>query len=222
MTDQTPADQHHERRLIEAMLFAATEPIEQSVLAARLPEGADVGAILGDLQAEYADRGVNLVRVAGKWSLRTAPDLASKLRIETTVPRKLSRAAVETLAILAYHQPATRTDVEQIRGVMLSKGTFDTLMEAGWIQPVGRKNTPGRPLTWGTTEAFLKHFGLNSLADLPGVDELKATGLLDPRPASVVVQGLPGIVPPRTEEDTILPDEEAVEEDPEPLAPEAR
>jgi segregation and condensation protein B len=214
-------DQHDERRLLEAMLFAATEPIEQSMLEARLPEGADVGALLGDLQAEYAERGVNLVRVAGKWSFRTAPDLATKLRIETTVPRKLSRAAVETLAILAYHQPATRTDVEQIRGVMISKGTFDTLMEAGWIHPVGRKNTPGRPVTWGTTETFLNHFGLNSLQDLPGIDELKATGLLDPRPASVVVQGMPGIVPPRTEEDTILPDEDSSDEEPEPLAPEA-
>jgi segregation and condensation protein B len=203
------------------MLFAATEPIEQSMLEARLPEGADVGALLGDLQAEYAERGVNLLRVAGKWSFRTAPDLATKLRIETTVPRKLSRAAVETLAILAYHQPATRTDVEQIRGVMISKGTFDTLMEAGWIHPVGRKNTPGRPVTWGTTETFLNHFGLNSLQDLPGIDELKATGLLDPRPASVVVQGMPGIVPPRTEEDTILPDEDSSDEEPEPLAPEA-
>jgi len=214
-------DQHDERRLLEAMLFAATEPIEQSMLEARLPEGADVGALLGDLQAEYAERGVNLLRVAGKWSFRTAPDLATKLRIETTVPRKLSRAAVETLAILAYHQPATRTDVEQIRGVMISKGTFDTLMEAGWIHPVGRKNTPGRPVTWGTTETFLNHFGLNSLQDLPGIDELKATGLLDPRPASVVVQGMPGIVPPRTEEDTILPDEDSSDEEPEPLAPEA-
>ena len=214
-------DQHDERRLLEAMLFAATEPIEQSMLEARLPEGADVGALLGDLQAEYAERGVNLVRVAGKWSFRTAPDLATKLRIETTVPRKLSRAAVETLAILAYHQPATRTDVEQIRGVMISKGTFDTLMEAGWIHPVGRKNTPGRPVTWGTTETFLNHFGLNSLQDLPGIDELKATGLLDPRPASVVVQGMPGVVPPRTDEDTTLPDEDISDEEPEPLAPEA-
>ena len=212
-------DQRDERRLLEAMLFAATEPIEQAMLEARLPEGADVGALLGDLQAEYAERGVNLVRVAGKWSIRTAPDLAAKLRIETTVPRKLSRAAVETLAILAYHQPATRTDVEQIRGVMISKGTFDTLMEAGWIHPVGRKNTPGRPVTWGTTETFLKHFGLNSLQDLPGVDELKATGLLDPRPASVVVQGMPGVVPPRAEEDTTLPDEDVSDDEPEPLAP---
>jgi segregation and condensation protein B len=191
------------------------------MLEARLPEGADVGALLGDLQAEYAERGVNLVRVAGGWSFRTAPDLAAKLRIETTVPRKLSRAAVETLAILAYHQPATRTDVEQIRGVMISKGTFDTLMEAGWIHPVGRKNTPGRPVTWGTTETFLKHFGLNSLQDLPGVDELKATGLLDPRPASVVVQGMPGVVPPRTEEDTTLPEDDVSDDEPEPLAPEA-
>jgi segregation and condensation protein B len=212
-----------ELRLLEAMLFAATEPIEQSVLEARLPEGCDVGSLLSDLQAHYAERGVNLVRVAGKWSLRTAPDLASKLRFETQVPRKLSRAAVETLAIIAYHQPATRTDVEQIRGVMLSKGTFDTLMEVGWIHPVGRKNTPGRPLTWGTTEAFLRHFGLNSLGDLPGIDELKATGLLDPRPASVVVQGMPGIIPPpQADEETTLPDDDAPEDDlPEPLASEA-
>lgn len=176
-----------ETRIVEALLFAATEPVSTDFLAERLPEGTDIGAILEDLQALYAGRGVNVARVAGKWSLRTAEDLSPHLRIERKVSRKPSRAAVESLAIIAYHQPVTRSEVEEIRGVSVSKGSFDVLLEAGWIKPVGRRRTPGRPTTWGTTPNFLEIFGLDSLADLPGIDELKASGLLDTRPAGTII-----------------------------------
>ncbi len=182
-----PVDEEQALRLLEAMLFASTEALDEAALAARLPERTDVAGLIAGLQGIYAERGVNLIRVAGGWTFRTAPDLASLLRIERTVVRKLSRAAVETLAICAYHQPLTRAEIEEIRGVAISKGTLDTLFEAGWIRPVGRRRTPGRPVTWGTTEAFLSHFGLQSVADLPGVDELKAAGLLDTRPAASIV-----------------------------------
>lgn len=176
-----------ETRIVEALLFAATEPVSTDFLAERLPEGTDIGAILEDLRNLYADRGVNLARVAGKWSLRTAEDLSPHLRIERKVSRKPSRAAVESLAIIAYHQPVTRSEVEEIRGVSVSKGSFDVLLEAGWIKPVGRRRTPGRPTTWGTTPVFLEEFGLDSLGDLPGIDELKASGLLDTRPAGTII-----------------------------------
>ena len=176
----------HEIRLLEAMLFAALEPVDEATLAARLPAGCDVAELLARLAEDYAGRGVNLTRVAGKWALRTAQDLSGQLTVETKVPRRLSRAAVETLSIIAYHQPVTRTEVEEIRGVAMSRGTLDTLLEAGWIRPVGRRRTPGRPMTWGTSPAFLDHFGLNSLADLPGIDELKAAGLLDTRPVTTI------------------------------------
>lgn len=176
-----------ETRIVEALLFAATEPVSTDFLAGRLPEGTDIGAILEDLQMLYTKRGVNVVRVAGKWSLRTAADLSPHLRIERKVSRKPSRAAVESLAIIAYHQPVTRSEVEEIRGVSVSKGSFDVLLEAGWIKPAGRRRTPGRPTTWGTTPNFLEEFGLDSLADLPGIDELKASGLLDTRPAGTII-----------------------------------
>ena len=176
-----------EMRIVEALLFAATQPVSESFLAERLPEDAVVPQVLAGLKALYEGRGVNLVRVAGAWSMRTAPDLSPHLRIERKVTRKPSRAAVESLAVIAYHQPVTRGDVEEIRGVSVSKGSFDVLLEAGWIKPVGRRQTPGRPTTWGTTAAFLEEFGLDSLADLPGVDELKASGLLDARPAGAIV-----------------------------------
>lgn len=176
-----------ETRIVEALLFAATEPVSTDFLAERLPEGTDIGAILEDLQTLYTNRGVNVARVAGKWSLRTAEDLSPHLRIERKVSRKPSRAAVESLAIIAYHQPVTRSEVEEIRGVSVSKGSFDVLLEAGWIKPAGRRRTPGRPTTWGTTPNFLEEFGLDSLADLPGIDELKASGLLDTRPAGTII-----------------------------------
>lgn len=170
-------------RLIEALLFAAAEPLGDAVLRARLPEEADLAAILADLSRLYEGRGVNLVRIAEGWAFRTAPDLTSRIRLSKDVPRKPSRAAVETLSIIAYHQPVTRAEIESIRGVTTSKGTLDLLMEAGWVRPGRRRQTPGRPLTWITTKDFLDHFGLASLDDLPGVDELKSAGLLDTRPA---------------------------------------
>jgi segregation and condensation protein B len=177
-------------RLVEALLFAAAEPLTIEEIAARLAEGSDVGGLLTELEELYRNRGVNVVRVAGKWTLRTAPDLAPRLVLERTVARKLSRAAIETLAIVAYHQPVTRGEIEEIRGVALSKGTLDTLMEAGWIKPRGRRQTPGRPATWVTTEEFLLQFGLDSLSDLPGVEELKAAGLLDLRPSTSLGEDL--------------------------------
>ncbi len=170
-------------RLIEALLFASSEPLAPAQLARFLPEEADIEAILNDLQGLYANRGVNLVSRGGRWAFRTAPDLAPHMELETKVTRKLSRVALETLAVIAYHQPVTRAEIEEIRGVALSKGTLDTLLEIGWIRPKGRRRTPGRPVTWGTNDAFLDHFGLESLDALPGVEELKAAGLLDARPA---------------------------------------
>ena len=172
-------------RLIEALLFAAAEPLSEEALARHLDEAADVTGLLREVAESYAGRGVNLVRLAGGWAFRTAPDLAPKLRIERPVARKLSRAAVETLAVIAYHQPVTRAEVEEIRGVALGKGTIDTLMEAGWVRPKGRRAGPGRPLLWVTTPGFLVHFGLDSLSELPGVDELHAAGLLDLAPMAL-------------------------------------
>jgi len=169
-------------RLIEALLFASAEPLDERSLAERLPEGADLEQILGELQAQYAERGVNLVQRGGKWAFRTAPDLAAALTVEQNVGKKLSRAAIETLAIIAYHQPCTRAEIEEIRGVALSRGTLDVLFEAGWIRPRGRRRSPGKPMLWGTTENFLDHFGLLATDDLPGIEELKAAGLLDSRP----------------------------------------
>ncbi len=166
-------------RLLEALLFAAAEPLDDAALVRYLDPAVDVRDLLAELAESYAGRGVNLVRLAGGWAFRTAPDLAARLRIERRVTRKLSRAAVETLAVIAYHQPVTRAEIEEIRGVALGKGTIDTLMQAGWVRPKGRRASPGRPLLWATTPAFLAHFGLDTLAELPGVDELSAAGLLD-------------------------------------------
>lgn len=174
--------QQEDVRVAEALVFAAAEPVEEAVLAARLPDGCDVAGVMSELQRLYAGRGVNLVRLAGGWAFRTAPDLAASLRIERPVARKLSRAAIETLAVIAYHQPVTRAEIEQIRGVALGRGTIDTLMEAGWVRPKGRRAGPGRPLLWVTTPGFLVHFGLDSLKELPGLDELRAAGLLDLTP----------------------------------------
>jgi segregation and condensation protein B len=172
-------DRAEELRILEALLFAAEAPLDEKALAARLPAGADLRAVLTQLQQDYAPRGVNLVRVGGKWTLRTANDLAWLLTHESVVTRKLSRAAIETLAIVAYHQPVTRAEVEDIRGVSTSKGTLDVLLETGWIRLRGRRKAPGRPVTYGTNEAFLSHFGLDALTDLPGLDELKGSGLID-------------------------------------------
>jgi len=177
-------------RLIEALLFAAREPLSEGELALRVGEEADIPAHLRELAETYAERGVNLVGLAGGWTFRTAPDLASALRSEREVPRRLSRAAVETLAVIAYHQPVTRGEIETIRGVGLARGTLDRLLESGWVQPKGRRATPGRPLNWVTTPHFLAHFGLDSLAELPGVEELRQSGLLDIGPA-VLGEALP-------------------------------
>ena len=169
-------------RMVEALLFASKDPLPATEIAERLPDGVSVEKILKNLQLRYAERGVNLVQIKDCWAFRTAPDLGSVLQVEIAVRRKLSRAAIETLSIVAYHEPVTRADIEEIRGVAVSKGTLDVLLEAGWIQPRGRRQVPGRPLTWGTRAAFLDHFGLTSLSDLPGLEELKAAGMLDKRP----------------------------------------
>lgn len=168
-------------RVLEALLFASEEPLGTQQLAPLLSEGADIDALLEELQRRYANRGVNLVRRDTKWVFRTAEDLTYLLRRDEEDTRPLSRAAMETLSIIAYHQPATRAEIEEIRGVATGKGTLDLLMEAGWVRMRGRRRTPGRPVTYGTTEGFLDHFGLESLADLPGLEELKGSGLLSNR-----------------------------------------
>jgi segregation and condensation protein B len=204
--DATPAERPEELRLLEALLFAAGEPLDDKTLRSRMPEGVDIASAMRRLQAEYAPRGVNLVRIAGKWMFRTANDLAWLLARDSVEPKKLSRAANETLAIIAYHQPVTRAEIEDIRGVTVSKGTIDVLMETGWVRPRGRRKAPGRPLTFGTTETFLSHFGLEAIGDLPGLDELKGTGLFDGRlPAGFSVP-LPS-------------DDAALREDEDPLEP---
>ena len=161
----TQPDHAESLRLIEALLFASSVSVTEMEIADRLPEGSDVAALLAELEHHYRDRGVMLAKIAGGWTFRTAPDLAQRLKLETTVQRRLSRAAVETLAIVAYHQPVTRAEIEEIRGVQISKGTMDTLMEAGWIAPKGRRETVGRPVTCGTSEAFLQHFSLGEEQD---------------------------------------------------------
>lgn len=170
-------------RVLEALLFATPNPLSVKDMHERMPEGADIGAALMELQNRYEGRGVALVEMEGLWAFRTAPDVGSALEINRQAERKLSRAAMETLAVVAYHQPVTRAEIENIRGVVTHKGTLDALMEMGWVKPGRRRETPGRPLTWVTTPAFLDHFSLASIMDLPGLDDLKASGLLDRRPA---------------------------------------
>ena len=172
-------DNYEQMRICEALLFASNRPLSSIALAEQISEGSDIEAILQELQIKYQNCGVNLVEVAGKWMFQTADDLAFLLRKEEEKERKLSRAAIETLAIIAYHQPVTRAEIEEIRGVSVSKGTLDVLMEAVWVCSLARRRTPGRPMTYGTTEDFLVHFGLNNVKDLPGLLELKAAGFLD-------------------------------------------
>ncbi len=167
-------------RAVEATLFAASEPMTLAEISAYVGPHIDVKAALASLGDHYATRGVNLVERGGRWHFQTAPDLAHILRREREEPRKLSRAGIETLAIIAYHEPVSRAEIEAIRGVQISKGTLDVLMEAGWVRPAGRREVPGRPLTYATTPGFLAHFGLETRKDLPGIDDLKAAGLLDP------------------------------------------
>ena len=174
-------DESQHLRMLEALLFATTEPLEIAVIEDRMPDGVDLEHLLETLRKDYENRGIHLIRVSGKWCFRTAPDLAFLMERERVEQRRLSRAAIETLAIIAYHQPVTRAEIEEIRGVAVSKGTVDLLLEIGWIRLRGRRKTPGRPVTYGTSEAFLNHFGLEAVQDLPGMDELKAAGLLDGR-----------------------------------------
>jgi len=192
-------------RVLEAVLFASSEPLDANSLLAYLGEGADIANLLMTLQQRYAGRGVNLVQRGDKWAFRTAEDLSFLLRREEQETRPLSRAALETLSIIAYHQPSTRAEIEEVRGVATGKGTIDLLMEAGWIRMRGRRRTPAGRVTYGTTDAFLDHFGLESLSDLPGLEELKGAGLLS------------GRLPPSMQ--IPLPFDGALREDEDPLGP---
>ena len=203
------ADRREQLRILEAMLFAASEPLDEATLARHLKQSDNVAALLEELKGFYASRGINLVRVAGKWAFRTADDLSYLLERHAKEERKLSKAAMETMAIIAYHQPVTRAEIEEIRGVATSAGTLDVLMETGWIRPRGRRRAPGRPITYGTTAQFLEHFGLDGIKDLPGLAELKGAGLLD--------SNLPPdfTVPEPTDVAALMPDElplDAIEE----------
>jgi segregation and condensation protein B len=201
-----PAVRPEELRLIEALLFASAEPLDEATLAKALPDGVNVKQALALLKEEYATRGVNLVRIGRKWTFRTADDLSWLMTKQTIETRKLSRAAIETLAIIAYHQPVTRAEIEEIRGVVAAAGTLDVLLKTGWIRPRGRRKAPGRPITYGTTETFLSHFGLEEVGDLPGIEELKGAGLLEGHLP-------PGFAVPVPSDDTTL------REDEDPLEP---
>lgn len=179
----TDVSEENQLRMLEAMLFASASPISPQMMLERLPEGADLNVLLPQLQEQYSGRGVELVEISGQWALRTAQDVERALVVEKSVHKKMTKATLETLAIVAYHQPVTRAEIENIRGVATHKGTLDILMEMGWVKPGRRRETPGRPLTWVTTHGFLDHFQLSALNDLPGLEELKASGLLDARAA---------------------------------------
>ncbi len=176
-----PRTEQEAERIAEALVFASAQPVSETYIASRLPGGTNVPRVMARLKALYASRGVNLVQVADHWAFRTAADLSFVVQTDEQEVRKLSRAALEVLAIIAYHQPVTRAEIEDIRGVQTSKGTLDVLMEAGWVRFRGRRRTPGRPVTFGTTRDFLDHFGLEELRDLPGIEELKGAGLLSGR-----------------------------------------
>ncbi|WP_439541934.1 SMC-Scp complex subunit ScpB [Hyphomicrobium sp.] len=204
-----PEERLEDLRIVEALLFASSSPLDEAWLQGQVRNGSDIRALLDDIAAVYAQRGVNLVRVAGKWVFRTAEDLGYLLERHAVEERRLSRAALETLSIIAYHQPVTRAEIEEIRGVTTSAGTLDILMEAGWIRPRGRRRAPGKPLTYGTTDSFLAHFGLDNVKDLPGLADLKAQGLLDGHLP-------PGFtVPDPLVAASLMPDELPLEEEPE-------
>jgi segregation and condensation protein B len=188
-------------RAVEAVLFAATEPLTPDAIRAHVGEGANVRAALDRLAADYEGRGIELVRRGERWHFQTAADMAHLLRRDREEPRRLSRAGIETLAIIAYHEPATRAEIEAIRGVQISKGTIDVLMEAGWVRPAGRREVPGRPLLYATTPEFLAHFGLKSRRDLPGLEDLRAAGLLDPVDLALEIDTDTNEVAKRSEED---------------------
>lgn len=177
-------------KLLEAILFASSEPVEERDLKVKIDKGENLKNLLNELQKFYASRGINLIKTGDKWSFRTSPDLSSELTIFKTQKRKLSRAALETLSIVAYQQPITRSEIENIRGVQMGRGSIDHLMEIGWIKPSGRKNIPGKPTLWSTTDLFIEHFGLNDLSDLPSKNELKASGFLDKRAAIATISDL--------------------------------
>ncbi len=201
------AERWEKLRVLEAVLFAAASPVDEAALTEYFTAKDDISALLEELQNLYAGRGVNLTRVAGKWAFRTAPDLSFILERHAVEPRKLSRAALETLAIIAYHQPVTRAEIEEIRGVSTSKGTLDVLLEMGWIRLRGRRRAPGRPVTYGTSEEFLDHFGFDSVKDLPGLSELKGAGLLDSNLP-------PGFTIPEPNDSALLtPEEDPLDED---------
>ena len=201
-------------RVLEAILFASNEPLDAKSLLTYVGDGANIGELLRILQERYAPRGVNLVRRGDRWAFRTAEDLGFLLRREEHETRPLSRAALETLSIIAYHQPATRAEIEEVRGVATGKGTLDLLMEAGWVRMRGRRRTPGRPVTYGTTDAFLDHFGLETLGDLPGLDELKGSGLLSGRLPPNLQIPLPFDSDTlRDDEDPLDPDDLGADED---------
>ena len=199
--DETVAVDPMHLRIVEALLFAAAEPLDESALAQSLPPETDIAALLAELQLHYESRGVNLMKVAGKWQFRTAKDLGFLLHKHAVEERRLSRAAIETLSIIAYHQPVTRAEIEDIRGVMVSKGTVDALMEVGWVRIRGRRRTPGRPVTYGTTDAFLDHFALEEIRDLPGMEDLKGAGLLSTRMPSNFSMPVPPADPEALAED---------------------
>lgn len=192
------------KRILEALLFAAAEPLDDDSLLARLPDGADLEKLLEILEQDYATRGVCLVRVAGKWAFRTAEDLRFLMQREAVEQKRLSKAALETLSIIAYHQPVTRAEIEAVRGVSISKGTLDVLLEMGWTRMRGRRRSPGRPVTYGTTEHFLNHFGLDTISELPGLAELKGAGLLDGNLP-------PDFVMPSPSDDLLGPDDDPVD-----------
>lgn len=231
-SEQEAADEAKVKRILEAIIFASAEPVPERALNNRVPETMNTKNLLKELQAEYAERGVNLIRAGSSWAFRTADDLGPILNVEAEVERKLSRAAMETLAIVAYHQPVSRPEIEEIRGVGLSKGTLDLLFEKGWIKPKGRRESPGRPMTWGTTDEFLDHFGLEKIGDLPGLDDLKAAGLLETGPALNIYRSRggdategtndPAALPPKpSSEEDILPEIEDEVDTEEPLDPNA-
>ncbi len=207
VTALAASDRNERLRILEALLFAASEPLDEKKLAGHLPGGGvETIELLDELKNFYRGRGINLVRVAGKWSFRTSEDLSYLLEKHASEERKLSKAALETLAIIAYHQPVTRAEIEEIRGVTTSAGTLDILMETGWIRPRGRRRAPGKPITYGTTEAFLTHFSLDNVKDLPGLAELKGAGLLDGNLP-------PGFtVPEPTDVAALMPDELPLED----------
>lgn len=208
VTSLSSPDHRFELRMLEALLFASAEPLSEKELGSRLPEGVDLAALISELQSAYAGRGVNLVCVAGSWAFRTADDLSFLLQREAVEQKKLSRAALETLAIIAYHQPVTRAEIEDVRGVSISKGTLDVLLETGWVRMRGRRRTPGRPITYGTSDTFLEHFALEAVGDLPGLEELRGAGLLDSAVPATFLVPMPNDDPDLTSEEDPLTEQD--------------